>query len=109
MALTGSETLQVLGQNPTGKPAAATFTTTTQEIANLVGAGSYGGTFVLTGTTPVTVTNANVALTSLILPSLNTVGGTVGALPSAKTITAGVGFTISGTAGDTSTYNYGIL
>ena len=108
MALTGTETLQVLGQNPTGKPAAATFQCTTQEIAQLVGNGSYGGTFTLTGTTPVTVTNANVAITSTIPISLNTVGGTVGAVPSIKTITAG-SFTVSGTALDTSIFNYSIL
>ena len=64
------------------------------------------GSFVLNGTTAVTVADANVALTSVIVPSLNTVGGTVGAIPSVKTITAGTGFTISGTASDTSTYNY---
>jgi hypothetical protein len=37
MALTGTETLLVLGQNPTGVPAASEFQTTTQEIANLAG------------------------------------------------------------------------
>lgn len=35
MALTGSETLQVLGQNPAGVPAATTFQTTTGAIAAL--------------------------------------------------------------------------
>jgi len=37
MALTGTETLYVLGQNPTGVPAASEFQTTTQEIADLAG------------------------------------------------------------------------
>lgn len=110
MPITGTETLDVLGQNPTNKPAAAPFQTTTGAIARLAGNTSgYSGTFVLTGTTPVTVTNTNVATTSFIGISLNTVGGTVGAQPSVKTITASTGFTVSGTAGDTSTYNYKIF
>lgn len=67
------------------------------------------GTFTLNGTTSVTVTNAAVNLTSLIMFSLNTVGGTVGAIPSVKTITAATGFTVTGTASDTSVYNFIIL
>lgn len=39
VALTGTETLFVLGQNPTGVPAASTFQCTTQDIANLVEGG----------------------------------------------------------------------
>lgn len=38
VALTGTETLQVLGQNPTGVPAATTFQTTTAAIAALADA-----------------------------------------------------------------------
>lgn len=64
------------------------------------------GTFVCNGATPVTVADAGVALTSIIIASLNTAGGTVGAIPRVVTITAGTGFTINGTASDTSTYNY---
>jgi hypothetical protein len=64
------------------------------------------GTFTLNGTTAVTVADAGTNLTSMILFSLNTVGGTVGAIPSVKTITAGTGFTVSGTASDTSVYNF---
>jgi hypothetical protein len=69
------------------------------------------GTFVANGATPVTVAVAGAQpnLTSIIMFSLNTVGGTVGAVPSVKTITAGVGFTVAGTASDTSTYNYLVL
>lgn len=67
------------------------------------------GTFVANGATPVTVANTNVALTDIIVPSLNTVGGTVGAIPRVVTITAGTGFTINGSASDTSTYNYRIF
>jgi hypothetical protein len=68
-----------------------------------------GGTFVANGATPVTVNNANVAITDVIIFSLNTVGGTVGALPTVKTITAATGFTVAATAGDTSTYNYVLI
>ncbi len=67
------------------------------------------GTFVLNGATPVTVSAPLVTANSIILVTLNTVGGTVGALPAPQTKTAGTGFTISGTAGDTSTYDYLII
>lgn len=67
------------------------------------------GTFVANGATAVTVADTNVTATSMIIISLNTVGGTVGAIPAVKTITAGTGFTVAGTASDTSTYNYLIL
>lgn len=73
-----------------------------------VGSGGYSGTFTLNGTTPVTVTNANVAVTDAIAISLNTVGGTVGVQPHIATITAGTGFTVVGTASDTSVYNYSL-
>lgn len=68
-----------------------------------------GGTFVCNGATPVTVADTDVDAGSNIVITLNTVGGTVGAIPAVQTITAGTGFTIAGTAGDTSTYNYLIL
>ncbi len=64
------------------------------------------GTVTLNGTTPVTVTNANVTPNSIIDFTLKTVGGTVGAQPVIQTITPGTGFTVSGTAADTSIYNY---
>lgn len=67
------------------------------------------GTFVANGATPVTVANAAVTATSIILFGLATVGGTVGAIPAVKTQTAGTGFTVGGTASDTSTYSYLIL
>lgn len=63
------------------------------------------GTFVLNGTTPVTISSASLLITDVIGISLNTVGGTVGAEPVVKTIAAGQA-TIAGTASDTSTYNY---
>lgn len=67
------------------------------------------GTFVANGVTPVTVAASAVVATSMILISLKTVGGTVGAIPAVKTKTAGTGFTVAGTASDTSTYNYLIV
>lgn len=61
--------------------------------------------FVCNGATPVTVADAGVTANSIIIPTLGTVGGTVGAIPAVKTITPGTGYTIAGTASDTSTYN----
>jgi hypothetical protein len=66
-------------------------------------------TFTCNGTTPVTVADKRITPQSIVIATLKTVGGTVGAIPSVKTITAGTGFTISGTASDTSVYNYIIL
>lgn len=73
------------------------------------GANGRVGTFVCNGATPVTVSNTSIAITDAIIISLNTVGGTVGAVPAIQTITASTGFTVSGTALDTSTYNYAII
>lgn len=66
----------------------------------------YQGTVTLNGATPVTVTEPNITATSTILFTLKTVGGTVGAAPAIQTITVGTGFTVQGTALDTSVYNY---
>lgn len=67
------------------------------------------GTVVLNGATPVTVAAAMVTANSDINFTLKTVGGTVGAAPAIQTITPGTGFTVAGTAGDTSTYNMRIV
>lgn len=85
---------------------ATTYTVVKVEATSPVGS---SGTFVCNGTTPVTVTDSRVTANSAIVVTLKTVGGTVGAVPAVKTITAGTGFTIAGTASDTSTYNYLIL
>lgn len=66
-------------------------------------------TFVCNGATPVTVAYAGLTAQSQILVTLKTVGGTVGAIPVPQTVTAGTGFTIQGTASDTSTYNLLII
>ncbi len=73
------------------------------------GANGRVGTFVCNGATPVTVNNTSIAITDAIIISLNTVGGTVGAVPAIKTITDSSGFTVAGTTLDTSTYNYAII
>lgn len=67
------------------------------------------GTFTANGTTSVTVANTKITANSAVVITLKTVGGTVGAIPSIKTITPGTGFTVSGTASDTSIYNYRII
>lgn len=76
--------------------------------AAISGAGPRG-TFVANGVTPVTVSNTKITANSTILVTLKTVGGTVGAIPAVQTITPGTGFTIAGTASDTSTYNYQVF
>lgn len=73
-------------------------------------AGYSTGTFTINGATPVTVANAAVTANSQIFFTLKTVGGTVSpSCPNVLTITPGTGFTVGGTASDTSVYNYMIL
>lgn len=67
------------------------------------------GTVTLNETTPVTVANTNVTANSIITFTLKTVGGTVGSAPVIATITAGTGFTVKGSASDTSVYNYSVV
>lgn len=67
------------------------------------------GTVTLNGATPITVANANVTTGSIIEFTLKTVGGTVGGGADIQTITPGTGFTVNGSVGDTSTYNFIIL
>lgn len=67
------------------------------------------GTFTMNGATPVTVVAPSVTANSAFTFGLKTVGGTVGAVPSVKTVTPGTGFTVAGTAADTSVYNYGVI
>ena len=67
------------------------------------------GTFVANGVTPVVIAYPDVTRNLVIVFTLNTVGGTVGAIPSIKTITPGTGFTVAATASDTSTYNWAVV
>lgn len=84
------------------------------ELAKYV-AGAVGGidalrgTFTMNGTTPVVVANTNLAAGDFVDFMIRTVGGTVGAYPSIKTRTNGTGFTVAGTASDTSVYEYRIM
>lgn len=97
----------------TGSPASTLGANSTLEFA-LGGQGSVPdgrlsvgyGTFTLNGATPVTVVDANVSASSVIVFGLTTVGGTVGVFPHIATITPGTGFTVVGTASDTSIYSY---
>lgn len=66
------------------------------------------GTFTANGTTAVTITDKAIKAGSILVFGLDTVGGTVGAIPCVKTITDG-SCTVKGTAGDTSIYSYVVL
>jgi hypothetical protein len=68
-----------------------------------------GGIFTLTEDTPLDVADTAVTADSLILIGLKTVGGTVGAVPAVQSLTAGTGFNVTGTSGDTSVYTYLII
>jgi hypothetical protein len=103
--LAGTEVLQVQGIAQNGSPSGQTFQVTTAQMGCVRGF----GTFVATGTAAVTVTNAAIDTTHVVIMSLAVVGGTVGALPTVQTITAGTSFTVAATALDTSTYNYKII
>ena len=77
---------------------------------NLSLASGKTGTFTANGATPVTVTNANITANSVVAFGLKTVGGTVSPNgPAMITVTPGTGFTVAGTALDTSVYNYAII
>lgn len=68
------------------------------------------GTVTLNGATPQTVLTSAVTAGSIILLTLKTASGTVSPnAPNVLTITPGTGFTVAGTAGDNSTYNYVII
>jgi len=75
----------------------------------LAGANGKAGTVTLNGATPVSVATTALKDTSVVLFGLKTVGGTVGAYPSVKTVTPNTGFDVAGTAGDTSVYNWIIV
>lgn len=68
------------------------------------------GTVTLNGATPVTVAQAAVTASSLIIFTLKTQAGTTSPnAPNVLTITSGTGFTVGGTASDTSVYSYLVL
>lgn len=70
----------------------------------------HGGTVQLNGATPVVVADAYVTGNSMIFFTIKTPGGTVSPnAPNALTVTPGTGFTVGGTALDTSIYNYVVI
>lgn len=69
----------------------------------------HAGTFTSIGSAPVTVADANITTASQIVYTLKNVGGTISTYPVVKTITTGVGFTVSAGTADLSVYNYSIL
>jgi hypothetical protein len=77
--------------------------------ATLQGHNQTGGTFTANGASAVTVGEPNVTSSSVIVITLKTVGGTVGAHPVITTITPGTGFTVTAIAADTSVYNYLVI
>ena len=108
--LAGTETLS--GKTLTSPTVGGTGITMSAAASGInLKQGSNGkcGTFILNGATPVTVSNTSIAITDSIIISLNTVGGSVGVQPHVATITGATGFTVVGTASDTSTYNYAII
>jgi len=70
--------------------------------------GNASGTVVLNGATPVSVSFATITAGSVVVMSRTTSGGTPGINP-LVTITAGVGFDVTGIAADTSTYTYAVF
>ncbi len=81
----------------------------TEGIALKTGSNGKAGTFTCNGTTPVVVATTGFLAGSVVIISLKTVGGTVGALPHLATATPATGFTVVGTASDTSVYNWAII
>jgi hypothetical protein len=116
---TGELKLQANGS--TALTYGVTTSTTWDFQANLLtstGAATFGkisvaaarkGTFICTAAGTITITNANELITSDVIISLNTAGGTISTPPAMKTVATGTGFTVLCGAADTSTYNYDIL
>lgn len=67
------------------------------------------GTFTANGATNVVVSDKAFTTGTIMLCTLKTVGGTVGAIPTVKTYTSGTSFTVAGTALDTSVYSYVLI
>lgn len=101
LTVSGTSTLAAVSESDN-----LTFTAVGKGIIQKTGTNGRAGLVTLTGTTAVTVSNTSIVTSDVIVFSLATVGGAVGAAPTIKTITAATGFTVAGTAGDTSTYNY---
>jgi hypothetical protein len=95
--LVGNEIVDIINGGPVRARA------TVAQVAT--GGSQQSGTFVANGATPVVVANANVTANSQILITVNA-ASSQGAQPTVTAKTPGVSFTVVGTAGDVSTYNY---
>ena len=104
-----NQTAKVLATAIGGSETGAVTTANAYTDQKAGSAAALKGSFVCDGATPVTVANANLAAGDSVVITLSVVGGTVGATPAIKTRTNGTGFTVAGTASDTSTYLYRIL
>lgn len=99
---------------PAGATATYLITRTAANTYTILGIGltypsKLSGTFTANGASAVTVADTRITANSVVVITLATVGGTVGAIPALKTVTPGTGFTVAGTASDTSVYNYLII
>lgn len=106
-----SEVLSDIGAQANGGSISTTFIAS-QITANslyLKTTGWNAGTFVANGATPVDISRIATSINDVIIISLNTIGGTVGAQPVVTSVTADTGFSVTATAGDTSTYNYVVI
>jgi hypothetical protein len=97
----GGATPGALDNTAIGQTTPAPVTASTLGVQN-------AGTFTLNGATPVTVAAPSITANSQVLITLKT-PVSVGAHPNLVTKTAGTGFTVAGTAGDDSVYNYAII
>jgi len=111
LQVTGTSTFTGAITATAGVTAAAdlTMSAAAKTLVLKQGANGKTGTVTLNGATPVTVSNTSITANSGVVFTLKTVGGTVGAVPSIKTITPSTGFTVAGTASDTSVYNYHVI
>jgi len=86
------------------------FTTTSATFGGSISpVAARKGTFTCTAAGTITITNSNELVTSDVIISLNTAGGTISTAPAMKTVSTGTGFTVLCGAADTSVYNYDIL
>ncbi len=104
MALTGNEVIYTEGLQPNGQPSGVPTLVKAADVAAVLTKNR--GAVTLNGAAPVAVAFAGMTASTTILFSLNTPEGTVGAHPVVETVTPGIGFTVAGTAGDTSVYNW---
>jgi hypothetical protein len=75
----------------------------------ILNSASRKGTFICTSGGTIAITNANYLVTSDVIITMNTLGGTPTAAPFYISVTGSTGFSVKCSAGDTSTYNYNIL